>query len=387
MKKILIACAFLVTTSISLVAKDFRNYIHEISPTVGMNFSDNRALVEDSLAFGINYNSYFSENFGLRLGYERFFAADVKGENQDTDVNRFYANLIYKMSNEYFRITPYFLAGMGYEAFEDKVISGGQWLIDVGVGLNVAINNRISIGPEIKAVRKSYSSDNMDVTAVLAFSFRFGLEPLAPKPTIKTVEKVIEKVVEKIVVKEVPVEKIVYRDRPVDVTTNDNQTHSNQDINETKKSEKVIEKVIEKEIKSQVSDNIPSDDSKDDENENDESENEDVYKNIDGHACDIPKSVKYNDRCDNSYYIQVSAALICKGCDDKFRNFSLIKKLDEAEYTHEIKTTIKDSGTRVDRLLVGPFKCKVDAFKELCNIKQDKIAPDAFIFAKTPKEK
>lgn len=365
MKKILIACTFLVTTSISLVAKDFRKYIHEISPTVGMNFSDNRALIEDSLTFGINYNSYFSKNFGLRLGYERFFAADVKTASEDTDVNRFYANLIYKTSNEYFRITPYFLAGMGYEAFEDKVISGGQWLINVGAGLNVAINNRISIGPEIKAVRKSYSSDNMDVTAVLAFSFRFGLEPLAPKPTIKTVEKVVEK----IVVKEVPVEKIVYRDRPVDanVTAEDNQIDSNKEINETKKSDKIVEK----EIKSQVSANVPTNDSKD----------------IDDHACDVPKAVKYNDRCDNSYYIQVSAALICKGCDDKFRNFSLIKKLDEADYTHEIKTTIKDNGTRVDRLLVGPFKCKVDAFKELCNIKQDKIVPDAFIFAKKPKEK
>ncbi len=376
MKKILIACIFLVTTSISLAAKDFRNYIHEISPTVGMNFSDNRALIEDSLAFGINYNSYFSENFGLRLGYERFFAVDVKTESKDTDVNRFYANLIYKMSDEYFRITPYFLAGMGYEAFEDKVISGGQWLINVGVGLNVAINNRISVGPEIKAIKKSYSSDNMDVTAALAFSFRFGLEPVTPKPTIKSVEKIVEKVV----IKEVPVEKIVYRDRVVDAVVDNNNTNNNLDNNESKK----VDKAIEEEIENQVSANLPSDNSKDDKSKN---KSENIYTNIDGHSCDVPNSIKHNDRCDNSYYVQVSAALICKGCDDKFRNFSLIKKLDDADYTHEIKSNIKDNGTRVDRLLVGPFKCKVDAFKELCNIKEDKIAPDAFIFSKGAKKK
>ncbi len=371
MKKFLITCAFLATTSISLAAKDFRNYIHEISPTVGMNFSDNRALVDDSVAFGINYNSYFTKNFGLRISYEKFFAVDVKGESEDTDVNRFYANLIYKMSNEYFRITPYFLAGVGYEAFEDKVISGGQWLGNVGIGFNIAINNRISMGPEVKAVRKSYSSNNMDVTAVFAFSYRFGLEALPPSPTIKTVEKIVEK----IVVKEVPVEKIVYRDRPLETVISDNQISSNQDSNEIKKSDTNFTKEIESKIDESASSPNPKDDSKG------------IYKNIDGHACDVPNSVRYNDRCDNSYYIQVSAALICEGCDDKFRNFSLMKKLDENNYTHEIKTTIKESGTRVDRLLVGPFKCKVDAFKELCKIKQEKIASDAFIFSKRPKKK
>ncbi len=371
MKIFLIACAFLATTSISLVAKDFRNYMHEISPTVGMNFSDNKALIDDSLAFGINYNSYFNENFGLRLSYERFFAADVKTQSEDTDVNRFYANLIYKMSNEYFRITPYFLVGMGYEAFEDKIITGGQWLGNVGVGLNVAINNRISIGPEIKVIRKSYSSDNMDITTVLAISYRFGLEALPPEPIIKSVEKIVEK----IVVKEVPVEKIVYRDRPIEVSASDNQIISELDNNETNETKKSDEMPI-KEAESKVDDNASKDDS-----------SEDIYKNIDDHACNIPSAVKHNDRCDNSYYIQVSAALICKGCDDKFRNFSLVKTLDENNYTHEIKSSTNKSGTRVDRLLVGPFKCKVDAFKELCKIKQEKIATDAFIFSKGIKKK
>ena len=353
MKKTLITCLLMTATSVSLLAEDFRGYRYEVTPYIGMNFADNRALIKDSSAIGVNFSTYFTENIGLRFTYERFISADVKIIKAQTDVNRFFLNGMYKMSNEYFYFTPYIFLGGGYEAFEDKVISGGQWLGNVGAGLNYAFNERIDIGPEIRVIRKSYSDNNMDVVALLGVSYRFGLDALPPPPEIKTVEKIIEKIVTKEVPVEKIVEKIVYRDANVSI---DN------------KGEKVA-----------IGNSPGNVAAKDTSIDTDTAIKEAGHAS---HVCPAPTPSNYNDRCDNSYYIQVSAALICKGCDDKFKNDELIKKLNDAKYKYELYSSIKKSGKRVDRLLVGPFKCKKDAFVTLCEIKVKKIAQDAFIFSK-----
>ncbi len=351
MRKILIACMVLIA-SVSVSAEDYRGYLYEISPYIGTDFTDNKSLIKDSNLVGLNFSIHFSENLGIRLGYERLLAAKVKEPSEnltassptigETDVNRFYLNGIFKMSDEYFYFTPYMLLGGGYEAFEDKIIRGGQWFVDMGAGLNYAFNERVSIGPEIKAVRKFRSNSNMDVIATLTASYRFGLEKPAPPPIVLPAPppKIKLKIVEKVVVKEKPVEKIVYKDVPVEKIVY---------------KEVPVEKIVYKEVPAKE-------------------------KSQKDNACVIPKD--YRDRCDNSYFVQVSAALICDGCEDKFRNSKLIKKLENTGYNYEVFRTTKKNGKLVDRLLVGPLKCKADAFKVLCEIKTKKIASDAFIFSK-----
>ncbi len=365
MRKILIACIVLIT-SVSLWAEDYRGYRYEVTPYIGTNFADNKSLTKDSNLVGLNFSTYFSENLGIRLGYERLLAAKVKATSNklnravdetttntasanasatnivigETDVNRFYLNGIFKMSSEYFYFTPYLVLGGGYEAFEDKIIRGGQWFANAGAGLNYAFSERVSIGPEIRAIRKFRSNSNMDVIALLTASYRFGLDKPAPPPIVLPAPPPKIKVVEKIVVKEKPIERIVYKNVPVEKIIYKNIP---------------VEKIVYKEVVSKGSKQSVN-------------------------ACVTPKN--YKDRCDNSYFVQISAALICDGCEDKFRNSQMIQKLEDSGYNYEVFRVTKKSGKLVDRLLVGPLKCKADAFKALCDIKTKKIASDAFIFSK-----
>ncbi len=96
-------------------------------------------------------------------------------------------------------------------------------------------------------------------------------------------------------------------------------------------------------------------------------------------TCPVPTN--YEDRCDNSYYVQVAAELKCPTCDEGIKNIGLLNKLDSYGYQHENYVTTNESGTQVNRLLVGPYKCKKDAFEALCNIKEQ-IACDAFVYSK-----
>ncbi len=96
-------------------------------------------------------------------------------------------------------------------------------------------------------------------------------------------------------------------------------------------------------------------------------------------TCPVPTN--YEDRCDNSYFVQVAAELKCPTCDQGIKNLGLLGKLDSYGYTHENFVTTNESGTQVNRLLVGPYKCKKDAFEALCKIKEQ-IACDAFVYSK-----
>ncbi len=303
MKKILFACSALALLSVSAIADDYK---YELSPYVGYNFADTDCVIEDSVGAGLNFNTYFDKNWGLRLAYERLLDADLKAVDESIDVSRFYANGIYKKAEPWKNITPYVVAGGGYEAYEDskKLPCAGQWFQDIGVGANVAVTKRLRITPEVKVLRKD-KCETIDVIPTIALTYAFGL------PVEKPVDRVVYR--DKIITKEVPVEKI-------------------------------------------------------------------VKVNVGTPICTSP--ISYADRCDDSYYVQVAAAIHCEvDCNTQFKNQALLTKLRMLGYEYSFHTTTNVSGHKVTRLLVGPYHCKKDAFKELCDIKAQ-VKCDAFVYSK-----
>ena len=307
MKKFLFTCSAVAVLSSSLLASD---YTSDVNVYGGYNFADSDCVVDDAPVFGANLNTYFNDNVGVRVGYERVIDADFNRANattlnddSSTSVNRFAVNGLLRKATPWHKISPYVLAGGGYENYENGVKTptgscAGQWFLDAGVGANVALTNRLSLNPEVRVLRKD-KCETIDVVPTLGLAYAFGGGT---------------RVIEKVVLKEVPVEKVVTIAAPIQTVE----------------------------------------------------------------VCAVP--VNYTDRCDNTYYVQVASELKCSDCDQSIKNLSLLNKLDANGYKHRDFVSTNPSGTQVNRLLVGPYQCKKDAFEALCEIKKT-IQCDAFVYS------
>ena len=318
MNKFLIACAASAVLSTVVVAES------NVQVFGGYNIADTDCVFEDAGVVGVNVETFFNQNVGVRAGYERLLDPDLNPSknasisNGDTSVgvNRFSLNGVLKKAKAWKKITPYVLAGGGYESFENVITGangtsscGGQWFLDAGVGAQVALTDRLTLNPEVRVLRKD-KCETIDVTPTLGLAYAFG-------GGTRIVEKVVVKEVIKEVIKEVPVEKIVTITTPAPMA-------------------------------------------------------------VAVDACPIPTN--FTDRCDNTYYVQVASELKCTDCDQSIKNIALINKLDNNGLTHRDFVSTNPSGTQVNRLLVGPYKCKKDAFEALCEIKKT-INCDAFVYS------
>jgi len=323
MKKLIVASALGAVLASSVVASS------NLQLFGGYNYADSKCVFDDTPVAGINVESFFNDNLGVRMGYERGLDADLrKGTSissgkPDTAFNRFSANLVVQKARPWHRISPYILAGGGYEAYDDVILGankvsrcGGQTFLDVGLGAKIALSSHFALRPEVRGIFKE-KCDTVDVVPTLGIEYAFGVaapkKPRAPKIVYK------DKIVTKEVIKEVPVEKIVTVEVPAPAPA-------------------VMPLA----------------------------------------SCPVPKNL--HDRCDNSYYVQVASALKCADCDKGLRNKALTNKLDKLDYTYKTVATTNKRGTHMDRLLVGPYKCKKDAFKALCKLKKV-IACDAFVYS------
>jgi hypothetical protein len=295
----LITLLLLVSTILSA-----QKYRYELTPYFGKNFMDNKYRMGDSAILGLNFDTFFHNNFGLRVGYERLLNMDVDNSD-DATMNRFYFNGIARYMIPRYNLTPYLFAGFGHESCEDNDCPS-VWFKDIGIGLGVGVNCNLKISPELKVVDRKRHCDKCDnftdVVASVGATYAFGI----PKT----------KIVKKVVRVKVPVEKIVTKEVRVEVPVQ---------------------------------------------------------------TCQIPTDFK--DRCDNSYYIQIASFLLCPTCEVKIRNKKFLQKLRDSGYRYEVYEATTKDGNRVAKVLIGSYRCKRDAYAELCHIKE-KFKCDAFIYSK-----
>jgi hypothetical protein len=321
---------------------------YAITPYVGKNFTDSKLNMNDPTVIGLNFDTFFNEYVGLRIGYERLldmerdgvtipylglrsYTGDYSGSytgqnnlgnaNQGTcnfgmkdklAMNRVSVNGIFKYDIAHTLLTPYVFAGIGNEFCEDGDCRS-SWTRNLGLGMGVHVNCKLDISPEVKLINRdrdcgSESKNLTDITATLGATYKFG-QP-------KVVERVITNRVE------VPVERIV-----------------------TKRVEVPVERVVIKEVP----------------------------------MCKIPK--KYKDRCDNSYYIQIAGFKLCPTCKPILRDKNLLGKLRNSNYKYTTHAATIKGGKRVGKVLIGPYRCKRDAFRDLCNV-QKYFKCDAFVYSK-----
>jgi hypothetical protein len=304
MKQLLFYFILIITLCTSINAKD---YNYELTPYIGKNFMDNDYRMGDSTTLGLNFDTFFTSNFGLRVGYERLLNMEVDNSD-DAKMNRFYLNGIARYNIPYYTVTPYMFAGFGHESCEDDDCPS-TWFRDVGMGVGIDLTCNFKISPEVKVVNRSRNCgkdcDNLtDVVATIGATYLFG----SPK------------VVEKVVRVNVPVEKIITKEVRVEVPV-----------------------VVQSDV------------------------------------CKVP--LKFKDRCDNSYYIQIASSTLCPKCTPKIRDKKLLRKLQNSGYNYEAYPTTTKDGARVAKVLIGPYRCKRDAYSELCHIKSE-FKCDAFIYSK-----
>ncbi|HIP60674.1 MAG TPA: hypothetical protein EYH01_09630, partial [Campylobacterales bacterium] len=115
MKKLLFGFALIGTLTTSILAKD---YSYELTPHVGKNLMDNNYRMGDSTVLGLNFDTFFTNNFGLRVGYDRLLNMEVDNSD-DATMNRFYFNGIARYKIPDYAVTPYMFAGFGHESCED----------------------------------------------------------------------------------------------------------------------------------------------------------------------------------------------------------------------------------------------------------------------------
>ena len=307
MKNFLFTCSAVAVLSSVAIASDYTSNVNVYG---GYNFADSDCVTDDAPVAGINLETFFNQNLGMRVGYERVIDAEFNSSGAktlsggtSTSINRFSVNGMLRKATPWHKITPYILAGGGYENYEDGVTTSsgscsGQWFLDAGVGAAIAVTERLSLNPEVRVLRKD-KCETLDVVPTLGLAYAFGGGT---------------RVIEKIVIKEV--EKIVTIATPA------------------------LTQTVE--------------------------------------VCPTP--INYVDRCDNTYYVQVASELKCDDCDERIKNQALINKLDANGYSHRDFVSTNPSGTQVNRLLVGPYQCKKDAFQALCEIKKT-IHCDAFVYS------
>jgi len=313
MKQISIYIFIINALLTSLLARDF-NY--ELTPYIGKNFMDKHYRMSDSTVVGMNFDTYLSNNYGLRMGYERLLNMKVD-HSDDAIINRFYINAIgkYKIKNSI--LAPYVFGGFGNEFCEDGDCPSA-WFKNLGLGLSLDVAPNFQISPEVKVINRDrrcgIGCDNLtDYVAQIGGTYLFGQPTVINRVTRVNVPVAVERIVTKEVRVEVPIE------------------------------------IIPEEVSTPVS------------------------------TCTVPLNIK--DRCDNSYYVQVASFSICPTCNPKIRDKSLLRTLQDRGYTYEAYQTTTRGKNSVLKVLIGPYRCKRDAYSDLCNIKRD-FKCGAFIYSK-----
>ncbi|PZT48392.1 calcium-binding protein [Helicobacter valdiviensis] len=148
--------------------------LFEVTPQVGGNFhiSNDKFKNNADLTYGLKFANRVTPGVLVEVGYERLDNVDYSHAHYDTDVNRFYMNVV-KEFEVWNKVSPYILGGFGYEHISDSLYSVDSAIFgQYGVGLRWEAFENLHLKTEL---RHLISFDGRsDVVAMLGFSIPFG---------------------------------------------------------------------------------------------------------------------------------------------------------------------------------------------------------------------
>ena len=187
MKKTLFSLAALA--SLAFAAPTAYNY--EVTPTIGGVLPEGNLDLNGQLTYGLRFGINLDNNpiSQVEFGYDRSDNADYKaGRTDDTDFNRYYANLV----KEY-KVTPeaalYALVGLGYEDVSNEQLQNRDSMFaQYGGGVKYWVTDSFALKAEVRHAIKAHGGDN-NMFYSLGFTVPFGAKsaPVAaakvePKP-------------------------------------------------------------------------------------------------------------------------------------------------------------------------------------------------------------
>ncbi len=171
MKKRVLTLALM--TAASLFASDTLR--SEMAVTLGYNKFDDASKMENATLFGLRGTVYENEvnKYGLQLGYEGSYGVAYEKMGKETDVHRFYANMVVDGEEEY-NVTPYLFLGGGYELLSDEIKGEpSQGFVDLGLGFKYYLNNMFNLLFEMRALGK-FDTRDLGLSATVGLGYMYG---------------------------------------------------------------------------------------------------------------------------------------------------------------------------------------------------------------------
>jgi len=177
MKKAVVALSVAVAFAVSSQA-----YMYEITPTVGGVVPEGNLDLDDALSYGlrlgVNVDDYFFDQ--IEAGIEHTPEIDVENTNLDTDVTRFFVNIIkeYEIAS---KTSLYGLVGVGYEDFGKELADNeNDGFANYGVGIKYALTEALNLKAEARHAMTFHGNNNFMYTLGLSFPFGSSVPKTAP---------------------------------------------------------------------------------------------------------------------------------------------------------------------------------------------------------------
>ncbi len=180
MKKSLFSLAALAT--LALAAPTAYNY--EVTPTIGGVYPEGNLDIHSQLTYGLRFGINLDSNIvsQIELGYDRSDDVDYEKSTKDTNINRYYANVVkeYKLTPE---TALYALVGLGHEDLSNSENDNDDSMFaQYGGGVKYWVSDNFALKAEVRhAVKFDHGDNNLFYSLGFAIPFSPKVAPVVAK--------------------------------------------------------------------------------------------------------------------------------------------------------------------------------------------------------------
>lgn len=160
------------------------DYKAELTATVGGVKPEGNLDLDEQLSLGLRFGTYVEDKFFdiLEFGFERVNSADYENSTSDTNINRFFVDIIkeYDINKD---TALYALAGMGFENIRNPLFENeDDGFVQYGLGVKHWLNENFALKAEARHAITFEGNNNLFYT--LGFVIPFGKKE-APMPVVQ----------------------------------------------------------------------------------------------------------------------------------------------------------------------------------------------------------